>query len=124
MAIASRIPPVSSASPLATASAPDQTRPRASSCTRSRDSRRPVATFSVKSSYTASSQVLIRSHSMSVNGRDSENIVAFSSSATVSMLIPARPNISRSTGLPRKTPIEPVIVPGCATITSAGAAMK
>ena len=37
---------------------------------------------------------------------------------------PARPNSSRSTGLPMKTPMDPVIVPGCATITSAGAAMK
>lgn len=124
MAIASRMPPVSSARPLATASAPDQTRPRASSWTRSRDSRRPDATFSVKSSYTASSQPLIRSHSASVNGRVSENIVALSPTVTVSVPTPARPNISRSTGLPRMTPIEPVIVPGCATITSAGAEMR
>ena len=123
MAIASRMPPVSSARPLATASAPDQTRPRASSCTRSAVIRRPDATFSVKSAYTASSQTLIRSQSVSENGRDEENIVAFAPSVTVSVPTPARPNISRSTGLPRMTPIEPVIVPGCATITSAGQAM-
>ena len=78
----------------------------------------------MKSRYTASSQTLIRSHSPSENGREEENIVAFSPSATVSVRTPVRPNISRSTGFPRMTPMEPVIVPGCATMTSAGAEMK
>ncbi len=72
----------------------------------------------------ASSQMLIRSQSASLNGRASENIVALDPAATASLLIPARPNSSRSTGLPMITPMEPVIVPGWVTITSAGAEMK
>ncbi len=41
-----------------------------------------------------------------------------------SVVTPARPSSSRSTGFPMKTPMDPVIVPGWTTITSAGAAMK
>ena len=41
-----------------------------------------------------------------------------------SVVTPARPSSSRSTGFPMKTPMDPVIVPGCTTITSAGAEMK
>jgi hypothetical protein len=45
-------------------------------------------------------------------------------SVTESVLTPARPSRSPSTGLPDSTPIEPVIVPGCATIASAAIEMK
>ena len=43
--------------------------------------------------------------------------------ATLSTLIPARPNASRMTCLPATTPIDPVIVPGSATTASQGMAM-
>ena len=68
---------------------------------------------------------MIRDQSASENGRDEENIVALAApSATESVDTPTRSNSSCSTGLPRITPIDPVIVAGWATITSAGADMK
>ena len=70
---------------------------------------------------------MIRTHSASENGRDEENIVARAApapSVIESVVKPTRPNSSRSTGLPMKTPMDPVIVPGWTTITSAGAEMK
>ena len=70
---------------------------------------------------------MILAHSASENGRAEENIVACAApapSVIESVVTPARSNRSWSTGLPMMTPIDPVIVPGCATITSAGAEMK
>ena len=37
--------------------------------------------------------------------------------------MPIRPNASSNTGLPAITPMDPVSVPGCATMTSAAIAM-
>jgi hypothetical protein len=67
---------------------------------------------------------LILSHSSVVKGRVGENVVACAPCATESVLIPARSISSRSTGLAMITPMEPVIVPGWATITSAATEMK
>ena len=66
---------------------------------------------------------LISAHSSSVNGLSWENIAAWAPWMIESLLTPARPRASPSTALPSSTPIEPVIVPGWATMTSAAMAM-
>ena len=67
--------------------------------------------------------MLIRSHSSCVNGCVGANIVARAPSATESVVIPARSSASANTGLPKITPIDPVSVPGWATMTSAAIEM-
>ncbi len=59
-----------------------------------------------------------------MNGLEVENIAACSPSTTESVVTPVLPSASLSTGLPLITPIEPVIVPGWATIASAAIEMK
>ncbi len=54
-----------------------------------------------------------------MNGWVGANIVALPPSATESIVTPMRSSASANTGLPAITPIEPVIVPGCATMASA-----
>ena len=71
-----------------------------------------------------SSQPLTSAHSSSLNGRVVVNISECAPSATESVVTPARPSRSLSTGLPDSTPMEPVTVPGWATIASAAIAMK
>ena len=71
----------------------------------------------------ASSQTLIRCHSSSLNGCVGANMVAPRPTDTESVVMPTRPNASSSTGLPMITPIDPVSVPGCATMTSAAIEM-
>ena len=53
----------------------------------------------------------------------SKTAIAPRVAATESVVMPARLNASSSTGLPMITPIDPVIVPGCATMTSAAIEM-
>ena len=65
-----------------------------------------------------------RAHSSSLNGRVVVNMSAWRPSVTVSTLTPARCSRLAVTGLPPSTPMEPVSVPGCATIASAAMAMK
>jgi hypothetical protein len=54
-----------------------------------------------------------------VNGASIDQASAFALVRTVSEATPRRPFRSRTTNFPLYTPMEPVIVPGLATIASA-----
>ena len=66
---------------------------------------------------------MTRVHSSGANGRIWENIAEWSPWVTLSVVTPKRSRASPSTALPDSTPMEPVTVPGSATITSDAIAM-
>ena len=70
-----------------------------------------------------SSQSLTSVHSSSENGRSWENIAECAPWVTESLVTPTRPSAWPSTALPDSTPMEPVTVPGWATISSAAIEM-
>ncbi len=114
-----RKPPSSSTSPRSWASAPVQTRPRATRSTASVVRLRPSATRDTKSVYTRSASASRWARCSGVNGASIDHASALALVRTVSDPTPSRPSRSRITSLPVMTPIEPVIVAGLATIASA-----
>src|SRR5258707_1433113 len=71
-----------------------------------------------------SSQASTICHSSLLNGLEVENMAACGPSTTESVVTPVLASMSLSTGLPLITPMEPVTVPGSATIASAAIEMK
>src|SRR5258707_9645078 len=71
-----------------------------------------------------SSQASTICHSSLLNGLEVENMAACGPSTTESVVTPVLAGMSLSPGLPLITPMEPVTVPGWATIASAAIEMK
>ncbi len=66
---------------------------------------------------------MIFDHSSLLNGRVVLNMSACAPCVTESVVMPTRSSRLAVTGLPVSTPIDPVIVPGWATIASAAIEM-
>ena len=122
LASASSNVPSASTRPRSKACRPVQTRPPATASSASSGRLRLVATRARKTSYTRRMWPSIVSRSASLNAVALSNRPAAPPRERVSWLKVSFSQSPPSTSLPLRTPIEPVIVPGWATIQRAGVA--